>query len=61
MQVLHSYCCGLDVHKHFVVACLIQHTQDGKQHKELRRFPSMLLPFYFTTHLSRQFHPHLFC
>lgn len=37
MQVLHACCCGLDVHKRFVVACLITHTEDGQQHKELRR------------------------
>jgi transposase len=41
MQVLHSCCCGLDVHKRFVVACLIRYSEDGKQHKELRRFDTM--------------------
>lgn len=41
MQVLHSCCCGLDVHKRFVVACLIRYTADGKQHKELRRFDTL--------------------
>ena len=41
MQVLHACCCGLDVHKRFVVACLITHAEDGKQHKELRRFDTV--------------------
>lgn len=41
MQVLHPCCCGLDVHKRFVVACLIWSTEDGKQHKELRRFDTL--------------------
>lgn len=41
MQVLHSCCCGLDVHKRFVVACLIWSSEDGKQHKELRRFNTL--------------------
>lgn len=41
MQVLHSCCCGLDVHKRFVVACLITYSDDGKQHKELRRFDTV--------------------
>jgi Transposase len=41
MQVLHSCCCGLDVHKRFVVACLIRSGEDGKQHKELRRFNTL--------------------
>lgn len=41
MQVLHMCCCGLDVHKRFVVACLIRHTEDGKSHKELQRFDTL--------------------
>ena len=41
MQVLHPCCCGLDVHKRFVVACLIWYTEDGKQRKELRRFDTL--------------------
>jgi len=41
MQVLHSCCCGLDVHKRFVVACLIRGGEDGKPQKELRRFDTL--------------------
>src|SRR5690242_15608172 len=41
MQVLHTCCCGLDVHKRFVVACLITSTEDGQQHKQVRRFETM--------------------
>src|SRR6202165_4648773 len=41
MQVLYACCCGLDVHKRFVVACLMRYSEDGKQHKELRRFDTM--------------------
>ena len=41
MQVLHSCCCGLNVHKRFVVACLISYSEEGKQRKELRRFDTM--------------------
>lgn len=41
MQVLHTCCCGLDVHKRFVVACLIRSDEEGKQHKELRRFDTL--------------------
>lgn len=33
MHVLHTCCCGLDVHKRFVVACLIRPNEDGKPHK----------------------------
>jgi transposase len=41
MQILHSCCCGLDVHKRFVVACLIRSGEDGKTHKALQRFGTM--------------------
>ena len=41
MQVLYTCCCGLDVHKRFVVACLMSFGEDGKQHKELRRFETL--------------------
>jgi Transposase len=41
MQVLHQCCCGLDVHKRFVVACLIRQTEEGKPHKELRRYETL--------------------
>ncbi|GHO47234.1 hypothetical protein KSX_53970 [Ktedonospora formicarum] len=41
MHVLYQCCCGLDVHKRFVVACLIWYTDDGKQHKELQRFSTL--------------------
>lgn len=37
MEVLHSICCGLDVHKRTVVACLLFEAQ-GKLQKELRTF-----------------------
>ena len=41
MHVQYQCCCGLDVHKKFVVACLIWYTEDGEQHKELQRFPTL--------------------
>lgn len=41
MQVLYQCCCGMDVHKRFVVACLLWHGADGKPHKELRRYSTM--------------------
>lgn len=37
MQVVHSVCCGLDVHKRTVVACLLCVAQ-GKSTKQLRTF-----------------------
>ena len=41
MQVLYHSCCGMDVHKRFVVACLLWQDADGKPHKELRRYSTM--------------------
>jgi transposase len=38
MDVLHSCCCGLDVHKDTVTACLIRPTADGEPSKETRTF-----------------------
>src|SRR6187431_190080 len=41
MEVLHGCCCGLDVHKRTVVACLVRLTADGRPTKELRTFGTM--------------------
>ena len=47
MQVVHPCCCGVDIHKRIIVACLIILGQDGKLTKEVRSFVPMtedLLP-----------------
>jgi transposase len=41
MQVLYSCCCGLDIHKQFIVACLLTTQTDGSVQKELRTFTTM--------------------
>lgn len=41
MQVLYERCCGLDVHKDTVVACLIVVGPDGKPIKVIRTFTTM--------------------
>lgn len=41
MEVMHACCCGLDVHKKFVVACLISFGTDGSPQKEIRTFGTM--------------------
>jgi transposase len=41
MELLYERCCGLDVHKKMLVACLITPTPDGKRHKEVRTFRTM--------------------
>ena len=41
MQVLHRVCCGLDVHKKLVVACLRVQDGDGRAAQEVRRFETV--------------------
>lgn len=41
MKVLYPRCCGLDVHKEFVVACLLICQEDGRAQKQIRRFSTM--------------------
>lgn len=41
MQVLYPRCCGLDIHKKFVVACVVITTPDGQGQKEVRTFSTM--------------------
>lgn len=40
MQIVYGRCCGLDVHKETVVACLLIR-EEGKIHKEIRTFQTM--------------------
>ncbi len=41
MELVHRCCCGLDVHKQTVVACLLEVGADGRRRKELRTFGTM--------------------
>ncbi len=41
MQVIYARCCGLDIHKKFVVACLLITGADGSVEKETRTFSTM--------------------
>ncbi len=41
MQVVHERCCGLDVHKKTVVACVLITRPDGTVHKTVRTFSTM--------------------
>lgn len=41
MQVLHPICCGLDVHKKLVVACLRVQGADGRARREVRRLEAL--------------------
>jgi len=41
MEVLYRRCCGIDVHKKFLVACLLILSESGQVQKEIRRFSTM--------------------
>ncbi len=41
MQVIYPCCCGLDIHKKFVGACLLTTSADGQVRKEVRTFSAM--------------------
>ena len=41
MEVLYSCCCGLDVHKKTVVACLVRVSAAGQGSREVRTFTTM--------------------
>lgn len=41
MQVLYGCCCGLDIHKRFVVACVLTTAADGSVRKVTRTFSTL--------------------
>ena len=41
MEIIHERCCGLDVHKRVVAACVLIPGPDNQPHKELRTFGTM--------------------
>jgi transposase len=41
MEVVHQRCCGLDVHKKTVVACVLRTTDDGTIERCIRTFSTM--------------------
>jgi hypothetical protein len=42
MEELYPNCAGLDVHKTFLVACHLHRDEQGQQHKQVRKFATML-------------------
>lgn len=41
MHVVYERCCGIDIHKKFIVACLCILTMQGTIQKEIRSFSTM--------------------
>jgi transposase len=42
MEVVHARCCGIDVHKKSVTACVLLTEKEGTVQKQVRTFPTML-------------------
>lgn len=38
MRIVYKRCCGLDVHKKVIVACLLVPDREGELGKEIRKF-----------------------
>ena len=41
MEIVHARCCGLDVHKKSVVACVLISQPDGLIERQVRTFKTM--------------------
>ena len=41
MDVMHTHCCGLDIHKKVVVACAITPGPEGTPQQDVRNFKTM--------------------
>lgn len=41
MHLVYKHACGIDVHKKFIVACILSVQEDGTEHKEIRTFSTM--------------------
>ena len=63
MQVLYPRCCGLDIHKKTVVACVLLTEADGTPHRFVRTFGTMTadllalgdwLDFHGVTHVAME-------
>jgi transposase len=46
MQAVYQRCCGLDIHKKLIVACLLIMSSQGVQKKESRTFSTTLADLY---------------
>ncbi len=56
MQVVHQHCCGLDVHKKTVVACILITSEDGTVQKKVRTFSTMTVELLILVDWLRAFH-----
>jgi hypothetical protein len=63
MQVLYPRCCGLDIHKKSIVACVLLTDPDGTLHRFVRTFGTMTadllglddwLTFHAVTHVAME-------
>ena len=53
MEALYERCCGLDVHKASITACVLIKVDKGKVRKQMRRFSAMTAVYAIEHALSR--------
>ncbi len=53
MHVIHTRCCGLDVHKRTVVACVLLTAPDGQVEKHVRTYATMTADLLALSHWLR--------
>ena len=41
MRIVYARCCGLDVHKKTITACVLLQEASGQEQQEIRRFGTM--------------------
>ena len=42
MELVYQRCCGIDIHKKVIVACVIMVMANGQRHKEIRSFRTVI-------------------
>ena len=56
LSVMHEVCCGLDIHKESISACLISTGSDGQDYRELEVFKTFICEYPTIGASSRGIH-----
>ena len=46
VSIVHPVCCGVDIHKEVIVACLTYQDKQGKRKEEVQRFRVIFFSLY---------------
>ncbi|MBU0463668.1 MAG: IS110 family transposase [Proteobacteria bacterium] len=55
IQIVHPVCCGLDVHKKKISACLITMDEQGKEQYEIKEFGTFTNDFYMKHNTKKKY------